>query len=134
MTFKTDYQNQITFPIPQAAGIFLWTFKKVSLKSYTLADLYLQSFRNILNHTLQNGRFMSIAILTRFDCAGSLRTKSAKYQLHYFKTVTYQMNIGQDMNVSPYHGVTLSCTTLYSSLDQCLSHILSRIVTIQHFF
>jgi len=27
VTFKMDYQNQITFPIPQASGIVLWTFK-----------------------------------------------------------------------------------------------------------
>jgi len=41
--------------------------------------------------------------------------------------------LGQDINVSNYYGVTLSCTTLYSSLDQCLSHILLRNITIQHF-
>jgi len=28
VTFKTYYQNQITFPIPPAADIFLWTFKR----------------------------------------------------------------------------------------------------------
>ena len=41
--------------------------------------------------------------------------------------------LGQGINVSNYYGVTLSCTTLYSSIDQCLSHILLRNITIQYF-